>query len=163
STGGYVYSSAAVWRKRVFVGSYSQRFYAMDAATGRILWQFEADGPVSGSPTVIAGRVYFATLKGTTYALNAQTGRQLWTYPDGKYSPVVADPDRLYLTGYTRVYGLDERRSVAARVRLITPVAFARFLRGNQRVIVGERYESAAAASKHPGVQGCNVVVHKRP
>jgi outer membrane protein assembly factor BamB len=164
STGGYVYSSAAAWRKRVFVGSYSQNFYSMDAATGRILWQFQADGPISGSSTVLAGRVYFATLKGTTYALNARTGRKLWTYPDGKYSPVVADSDRLYLTGYTRVYGLEQRRATpaAGRPHVVTAAEFARIVRGNQRVLTGRRFATAAAASKHPGVQVCNVVVHKK-
>jgi outer membrane protein assembly factor BamB len=166
STGGYVYSSAAVWRKRVFVGSYSHRFYAMDAATGRILWQFEADGPISGSPTIIAGRVYFATLNGTTYALNARTGRRLWTYPDGKYSPVVADADRLYLTGYARVYGLEERRAkrVAARprTRVVTAAALARIVRGNGRILVAHRYSSTAAAGKHRGIRVCNVVLQKR-
>ncbi len=34
STGGYVYSSAAVWRSRIFVGSYSHTFFCLDAATG---------------------------------------------------------------------------------------------------------------------------------
>jgi len=110
STGGYVYSSPAVWRDRVFAGSYSRRFFAFDAATGRILWQFTANGPISGSPTVIAGRVYFATLSGTTYALDARTGARLWTFPDGKYSPVVADANRVYLVGNARLYGLDEVR-----------------------------------------------------
>jgi outer membrane protein assembly factor BamB len=115
STGGYVYSSPAVWRDRVFAGSYSHRFFAFDAATGAIVWQFKADGPISGSPTVVAGRVYFATLKGTTYALDATSGKRLWTFPDGKYSPVVADAGRLYLVGYTRLYGLDEARQRTSR------------------------------------------------
>ena len=115
STGGYVYSSPAVWRGRIYVGSYSQRFFCMDAATGNIVWQFQADGPISGSPTVIAGRVYFATLKGTTYGLDARTGTQVWTYPDGRYSPVVADAERLYLTGNARIYGLVEKRAAAPK------------------------------------------------
>jgi hypothetical protein len=34
----------------------------------------------------------------------------VWTFPDGKYSPVVADKERMYLVGYTRIYGLDEKR-----------------------------------------------------
>src|SRR5207244_13227279 len=97
STGGYVYSSPAVWRDRVFAGSYSHRFFAFDAATGAILWQFKANGPISGSPTVVAGRVYFATLKGTTYALDATTGARLWPFPDGKYSPVLGHANRRYL------------------------------------------------------------------
>jgi outer membrane protein assembly factor BamB len=110
STGGYVYSSAAVWRDRVFVGSYSKKFAAFDAATGKVRWSFTANGPISGSPTVIAGRVYFATLKDRTYALDAKTGHLLWTFPDGKYSPVVADADRLYLVGYAKLYGLVEKK-----------------------------------------------------
>jgi outer membrane protein assembly factor BamB len=115
STGGYVYASPAVWKDRVFAGSYSHRFYAFDAATGAVLWQFTANGPISGSATVIAGRVYFATLKGTTYALDASSGRQVWTFPDGKYSPVVADANRLYLVGNALVFGLDETRAKITR------------------------------------------------
>ena len=110
STGGYVYSSTAVWRDRVYAGSYSKRFFCFDAATGKVLWQFRANGQISGAPTVIAGRVYFATLARRTYALDARSGALLWTFPDGKYSPVVADAKRLYLVGYTRVYGLVEKR-----------------------------------------------------
>ena len=75
-------------------------------------WKFRANGPISGSPTVVAGRVYFATLKRRTYALNALTGHELWRYPDGKYSPVVADATHVFLVGYARVYGLAEKRSV---------------------------------------------------
>ena len=58
---------------------------------------------------MIDGVVYFATLKGRTYGLDARTGRQLWIWPDGKYSPVVADADRIYLVGHARLYALRER------------------------------------------------------
>jgi outer membrane protein assembly factor BamB len=106
STGGYVYASPAVWKERILVGSYSGTFYALDAATGDVRWKFEANGPISGSASVIGNIVYFSTLKGRTYALNAATGRRIWSFPDGQYSPVVAGPGRLYLTGYTRLYGM---------------------------------------------------------
>ena len=58
---------------------------------------------------MIDGIVYFATLKGRTYGLNALTGRQMWSFPDGKYSPIVADTKRFYLVGYARVYGMVPR------------------------------------------------------
>jgi outer membrane protein assembly factor BamB len=106
STHGYVYGSPAIWNELVLVGSYSKRFYALDAATGDIVWQFEANGPISGSATVLGNMVYFSTLKGRTYGLDAKTGRRIWSFPDGKYSPVVAGPDRVYLVGYTKMYGL---------------------------------------------------------
>lgn len=109
STGGYVYASPAVWEQRVYVGSYSGRFFAFDAATGEELWSFRANGPISGSPTVLGGVVWFATLRERTYALDARTGKLLWEFPDGKYNPVVADAERLYLVGYTRLYGMLER------------------------------------------------------
>ena len=107
STGGFVYSSPAVWRKLVLVGSYSRWFYALDAATGDVKWRFRANGPISGSPTVVGGVVYFSTLRERTYGLDARTGRPVWQFPDGKYTPIVADKDRMYLTGYYRVYALD--------------------------------------------------------
>lgn len=108
-TGDYVYSSPAVWRKKVYAGSYSGRFYAFDAATGDVVWEFEANGEISGSPTILDGVVYFATLEERTYALDARNGRLLWSYDDGKYTPVVADGERLYLVGHARVYGMVER------------------------------------------------------
>ncbi len=107
STGGYVYSSPAVWDERVFAGSYSGRLYSFDAATGAVLWSFQANGSISGSPTVVAGVVYFATLEGKTYALDAKTGHEVWSFPDGKYTPVVAEPGRLFLIGYAKIYALD--------------------------------------------------------
>jgi outer membrane protein assembly factor BamB len=109
-TAGYVYSSPAVWKQRIYIGSYDGKFYCFDAATGDVKWTFKANGKISGSPTVMNGVVYFATLKQRTYGLDARTGKQVWAWNDGKYSPVVADDKRLYLVGYARVYGLEERR-----------------------------------------------------
>ena len=109
TTGGYVYSSAAVWNRTVYVGSYDHRLYALDAATGDVKWSFKANDRISGAPTVMAGIVYFATLGGRTYGLDARTGKQVWTFPDGRYTPVVADDDRVYLTGHKRIYGLEPR------------------------------------------------------
>jgi outer membrane protein assembly factor BamB len=108
-TGGYVYSSPAIWKQRVYAGSYSGRLYCFDAATGDVKWRFKANGPISGSPTVMAGLVYFSTLKRRTYALDALTGAVVWIFPDGKYTPLAADRRRVYVVGYTRIYGLVPR------------------------------------------------------
>jgi outer membrane protein assembly factor BamB len=110
STGGYVYSSPAVWRKLVFAGSYSGRLYAFDAATGDVRWTAEVNGPISGAPTVMAGLVYVGTLKERTYAFDARTGRRVWSFGDGKYTALVADEDRPYVVGYARIYAMAPRR-----------------------------------------------------
>jgi outer membrane protein assembly factor BamB len=46
-----------------------------------------------------------------TYALDARTGSPVWQFPDGQYSPVVADQDRVYLAGSEAVYGLVSRKT----------------------------------------------------
>jgi outer membrane protein assembly factor BamB len=51
--------------------------------------------------------VYFSTLKERTFALDARSGKKLWQFGDGKYSPAVADDDRLYLTGHKRIYAFE--------------------------------------------------------
>ena len=55
---------------------------------------------------MIGDVVYVSTLKGRTYGLDAVTGKRIWSFPDGKYSPAVSDGRRLYLVGYTRLYGM---------------------------------------------------------
>ena len=57
---------------------------------------------------MIDGIVYFSTFNERTYGLDARTGKLLWSFPDGKYSPVVADTKRLYLVGFGRMYGMVE-------------------------------------------------------
>ena len=129
--GTYVYTSPAVWRNRVYVGSYDGRFTALNAATGDIEWQWEAPGAIHGAPTIMAGLVYFSTTSSGvatsraqrfikagrrgSYALDARTGKPVWRMPDvGQYSPIVADETHVYLTGSTRVYGLLARNPAQA-------------------------------------------------
>ena len=70
-------------------------------------WRRSASG--SGSASVVNGIVYFSTLANRTYGLEARTGRAVWIYPDGEYTPVVADSHRLYVVGYRRVYAFTQR------------------------------------------------------
>jgi outer membrane protein assembly factor BamB len=122
--GTYVYTAAAVWNRTVYVGSYDGNVYALDAATGDVRWKTDLGGSIHGAPTILDGLVYFSTC-GTcgqhgsrfakrgprrTFALDARTGRIVWRFPDGHYSPVVADAKHLYLVGDTRFYGLASKR-----------------------------------------------------
>ena len=119
-TRSFVYSPVALSGATAFVGSYDHRFYALSQATGRIRWTFDAGAPISGAPTVLDGLVYFSTCGSCstyeqnararrTFAADARTGRVVWRFPDGEYSPVIADRRRVYLTGFTHLYGLVPR------------------------------------------------------
>jgi outer membrane protein assembly factor BamB len=107
-TGGYVYSSAAIADRTVYVGSYDKHLYALDAATGDVKWSFAANGEVSGAPTVMEGRVYFSTFARRTYALDEETGKSVWEFPDGRYTPLVADSQQTYLVGQSKLRALVE-------------------------------------------------------
>ena len=124
--GTYVYTAAAVWRRTVYVGTWDGYVVAFDAATGKTRWRHDSPGGVSGAPTVMDGLLYYSTLglfkqgahqrrvepgANETFALDARTGKRVWRFPDGAYSPIVADRDRVYLVGKTRVYGLEEQRT----------------------------------------------------
>ena len=91
------------------VGSYDGHFYSFDAATGDVRWRFDANGKISGSPTVVGGVVYFSTLSGRTFGLDARNGKLVFRYPTGEYAAVVASKKRLYLVGYSKLYALIER------------------------------------------------------
>jgi outer membrane protein assembly factor BamB len=122
-----VYTAAAVWNRTVYVGTYDGYVVAYDAATGDERWRYSAAGSIHGAPSILDGLIYFSTCgtcgqRGsryakpgprTTFALDARTGKLVWTFPDGHYSPVVADSERLYLAGSTRVYGLEPVRKAA--------------------------------------------------
>ena len=121
--GSYVYTAPAVWKQKVYVGTYDGKFAALDAATGAVRWEYEAASSIHGASTVMAGLVYFSTC-GTcgqhgvrhskvgprgTYALDARSGKLVWSFPDGHYSPITADGERVYLAGDTVLYGLVSR------------------------------------------------------
>jgi outer membrane protein assembly factor BamB len=124
--GTYIYGAAAVYNRKVFVGTYDGKFYALDAATGDVRWQIDARGAVHGAPTVMNGLVYYAVCSScgeaasravargpdSTYAVRARDGKRVWRFPAGKYAnPVVADQERIYVTGRAGEYALARKGS----------------------------------------------------
>lgn len=118
--GTYAYTAPAVWRRTVYVGTWDGYFVAIDAVTGDVRWRFDAPSTISGAPTVLSGLVYFSScgrcgVGGSrrvelgprrTFALNARNGDVVWRFFDGKYSPIVSDGRRVYLTGKNKIYAL---------------------------------------------------------
>ena len=127
-TSNYVYASPAIadiphYGPTVYIGSYDGHFYALDARSGRVRWQRNAGGKISGSATIVGNIVYFANLAArTTIGLAVRSGAPVFKFPHGGFNPVISDGTKLYLTGYSSLYGLvpktaEQRAAARRRIR----------------------------------------------
>ena len=138
------------------MGTYDGKFYALDAATGDVRWQIDAHGAVHAAPTVMSGLVYYAVCSScgseaqrsvargpdATYAVRARDGKQVWRFPAGKYAnPVVADKERMYLTGRAGQYAFAKPGS-----KVVKDVPSTRVVERQQRARVTVRRTSSEAS-----------------
>ena len=96
-TGAAVLGSPLIENNVVYIGGSDHSFYALDAETGRILWQFrQLQGPVVSVPVIYKDAVIFGAWDTNLYALNKQTGELIWLWNNGSpvinYSPAACTP-----------------------------------------------------------------------
>ncbi|HUK90699.1 MAG TPA: PQQ-binding-like beta-propeller repeat protein, partial [Blastocatellia bacterium] len=90
----------AVWKGKVFAGTLDGRLIALDAATGKLVWEKLTIDPnyrytITGAPRIAAGRVIIGnggaemSVRGYVTAYDADTGKQLW-----RFYTVPGDPSK---------------------------------------------------------------------
>ncbi len=62
----------------VIVGSVNQRLYALNQATGAVVWTAILGGAIESSPSSAGDDVYVGDDNGNVYSLNALTGKLIW-------------------------------------------------------------------------------------
>src|SRR5438874_872895 len=81
----------AVWQGKVFVGSLDGRLVALDAATGKVVWETltidrEFRYTITGAPRVVKGKVLIGNggaemgVRGYISAYDAETGKLAWRF-----------------------------------------------------------------------------------
>jgi outer membrane protein assembly factor BamB len=82
----FTWSAPAVANGRVYVGASGRHLLALDAQTGDLLWDFEAEDWV-GDIVLVGDVVYFGTYHHEpcqeprhVYALDSATGEELWRF-----------------------------------------------------------------------------------
>jgi outer membrane protein assembly factor BamB len=73
--GGVAYDAG-----KLFVSSGYRLVAALDAATGKVLWQTQVDAPIHAAPTVAGGRVIVESTDDNLMTFDEATGAQGWAY-----------------------------------------------------------------------------------
>ena len=92
----------ALWKGKVFVGAYDGRLVALDAVTGKVVWEKdtlidkEHSYTITGAPRVFNGKVVIGNggaeygARGYVTAYDAETGNQAWRWFTVPGDPVKA-------------------------------------------------------------------------
>lgn len=78
----------------VYIGSYDNNVYALNAVTGEFVWKYAAEGGIVGKPLVYEGNVYVGSEDKRLHVFNARSGKVNWLYySDGpiRSSPRLAE------------------------------------------------------------------------
>jgi len=126
-------TAPVAWFGKVFVAkSDAHTVYALDSASGKVLWHFTAGGRIDSPPTIQGGIVLFGSADGRVYCLRVSDGELVWRFlaaPTDRrmayfdqvesvwpvHGSVLVDKGVAYFTagrstyldGGIRVYGLD--------------------------------------------------------
>ena len=109
TTGGDV-NDPAVVNGVVYIGSYDDKIYALNAKNGALIWSFTTGGYIDTSPTLANDVVYVNSGDNKTYALNAKNGAFIWSYATKSRidsSPTVADGRVFTCSSDRHVYSLN--------------------------------------------------------
>ncbi len=115
-TGNFAYGSPAVARvpgtpPSVYIGSYDEHFYALNARSGKQRWRYDVGGAVPGTATVIGHTVYTSSFKTRkAIGIDVRSHRRTFELDQAGYTPMVSDGRRLYLIGYYELIGLEPVR-----------------------------------------------------
>ena len=78
----------------LYIGSYDNNLYALQAATGEFVWKYATDGGVVSRPAFYEGNIYFGSEDKRLHCISARSGKVVWTYQTNgpiRSSPVVSD------------------------------------------------------------------------
>ncbi len=104
-------SSAAIVDDVVYVGAGTGDLVALDLATGKLRWKYQAGNPIGeSSPAVARDTVFVGDTDGILHAVRSKDGTRLWTFKTDaeiKSSPVVVDTTVLVGSYDGHLYALD--------------------------------------------------------
>jgi outer membrane protein assembly factor BamB len=108
-----IIGSPAIADGKLYVGTVGGTVYALDAATGSILWEHTVNGIINDHLAVSTDRVFVGTVVdkvGKFYALSMEDGSELWTLDTDSgivAAPLVKDTAVIFVTENGTVRAVD--------------------------------------------------------
>jgi outer membrane protein assembly factor BamB len=142
---GEVAPSPAYDGGRFFAVNQGASLAAIDAATGKVLWEHLDDLPDVPSPLAAGGLVFLPDSGGRVTCLEAATGKVLWThdFPEGFYGSPVLAKGRVHVVdrkGITRVFEAAGAFKAAADCPLGEPSVCTPAFAGKRVFLRGEKH-----------------------
>ena len=115
----------------VYVGSYDNNMYALNAATGKFKWKYPTDGGIVSKPAIYKNDVFFGSEDHRLHVVTARYGRVNWTYYTDdavRSSPYIAEghvfigSDDAYLHAINTISGRPAWKMDAGDAIRSTPV-----------------------------------------
>jgi len=114
---------------KIFVASIDQHtIHALDARSGRQLWEFTAGGRIDTPPTLFRGYALFGSADGYAYAIRQSDGALIWKF--------LAAPDdqRTFVNGQLESVWPVHGSLIVHKGRLLVPAGRSSYLDGGIRV-----------------------------
>ena len=78
----------------LYIGSYDNNIYALQATTGEFTWKYATDGGVVSRPAFYEGNIFLGSEDKRLHCISARSGKVVWTYFTNnpiRSSPVISD------------------------------------------------------------------------
>jgi len=106
-----IYGTPVIGDGRVYVGAFDGTFYALDLATGEVLWQQKTGAAIIGGAALADGTVYVGSSDNRLYAFDAASGASRWPPFEAEgdiWSTPLVEQGTVYVTSMDkRLYALD--------------------------------------------------------
>lgn len=70
----------AIFQGTLYIGSYDNNLYALDAAEGKFQWKYPTDGGIVSRPALVEGNVFIGSEDKRLHVVSARSGKVVWTY-----------------------------------------------------------------------------------
>jgi len=75
-----VRGTPTVFQGTLYIGSYDNNLYALDAADGKFQWKYPTEGGIVSRPALVDGNIFIGSEDKRLHVVSMRSGKVVWTY-----------------------------------------------------------------------------------